>query len=66
MRNLANRMGMWCIVLCMFPTAFFANVIGKAMHIDSFTITCIQIPGLLIQFFFGFLLIKYRQEVFNK
>ena len=64
MRNLARKMGFMCVVLAIIPIATFANMIGKAAHIDSAIIVSIQLPALAVQLFSMFLMIRYRREIF--
>ena len=55
---------MW-VVLAFIPMAAFANIIGKAINLDSSVIVGIGLPTLALQWFSLFMSIQYRREIFN-
>ena len=64
MRNLAKKGGFMWVVLAITPIATYANMIGKAIHLDSSIIVGIQLPTLALQLFSLFMLIRYRREIY--
>lgn len=65
MRNLAKKGGHMWVVLAFIPMAAFANIIGKAINLDSSIIIGIGLPTLALQWFSLFMSIQYRREIFN-